>query len=80
MTTFFVKAEGVYDKGTILDELWLESSSVKKAMEKGLKNGQRVTVKVKVGKRRKLVKAYFTAEYVRCCDDHNEFMGYRMFR
>lgn len=81
MTTVFIKAQGYYPKGQKPSEVWLDKSSVSKAMGTGLREGQKITVKVKVGKKRKLFKAYFIVEREQCCSDHSSYiMGYRAER
>ncbi len=79
MPSFIVKAMDKCAKGDILDKLWLDRVSVEKAIKGGLDltKGTRVTVKVKVGKRRKLIKAYITRETEVCCNlHHGQFIGY----
>jgi len=69
-TTIFVKATDTYEKGTKPNRMYLDRDSVSKAIESGAKEGDRVTVKVRVGKRRKLVRAYLVGQRDTCCDEH----------
>jgi hypothetical protein len=76
MGTTFIKAEGAYAKGTKLTNVYLDRDSVRKAMANGVKEGDRVTVKAKVGKHRKIFRATLMGLRDYCCDEHKHNTPY----
>ncbi len=74
-----IKASDKFPKGTIVKgRISLSHDSVLRAMNvHKAQAGDRVSIKVKVGKHKKLLKAYLMAEYEQCCDEHSHIViGY----